>query len=196
MELARDTLRDEPRNTHRANGIHEVINRIDANLHNIFRQLDECLVNMPISFQSDHDEEFIKSVFDKIFENGVVSEDIISNEHSGELKEKSYIINYNSKLVFNFNNNKVKYKFGKIFLEYIVEKLANLNDIISRLSLRSKLGDKSQDELARQLLNEYRTVIREYSTQIEVSLLIRTRFSSEKNNGLVENSLKTINKTS
>jgi hypothetical protein len=192
MELARDTLRDEPVNTHRANGIHEVINRIDANLHNIFRQLDECLLNMPISFQSEQDEEFIKSILDEIFENGVVSEEIISNVDTVGLKGKSYMINYNSKLVFNFNNTKIKYKFGKIFLEYVVDKLEKLDDIMSRLSLRSKLGDKSQDELARQLLTRYRTVIREYSTQIEVSLLIRTRFSSEKKNGFVEDSLKTI----
>lgn len=194
-QVARDTLRNDPQQTRRADTIHQTVDRLDTNLHDLFRQLDVCLRTLPITFHANESTEAIRSVLEYVYEEGTLSVDELPTEHLEEIRQSVPLDVHASKVTFNFQNTTIKYKLGRPFLEFVVDKLTTLDDLLRRLMLRAKLGDTDRDGLARTLFSGYQDMVKQYSKQIRVSLLIRIEIASTEVQAAGQKLLKSPNKT-
>lgn len=193
--MARDTLRNAPRHTQRADTIHQTVDRLDTNLHDLFRQLDVCLRTLPITFHPSKNMEALRSILEYIYNEGTLSVDELPTDHLAEIRDTVPLDIHASKVTFNFQETPVKYRLGRPFLEFIVDKLAALDDLLRRLTLRAKLGDSDRDELARTLFSGYQDMVKRYRDRIRVSLFIRTKIASSEVQSVRQDLRRSVNKT-
>jgi len=178
-EVITGTLSQTQTKTDNVSGFHKSVNKIDTNLNDIFRQINYCLTNLPMSFKKSEDSDLILSVLETIYEKGVICSDHIDSEFLKEIEQSGFISRYSTNYILNFSKLEIKREYGASFLQYLADKLEELDELIQRLAMRAKLGDSERDTLANILFTKYRNVIKELCERIRFQLQIRTELGRD-----------------
>jgi archaellum component FlaC len=178
-EVITTTLSQSQNETDNVSGFHKSINEIDTNLNDIFRQINYCLRNLPMSFKKSGDTNLILSVLETIYSKGVICSDHIDSEFLEEIEQRRFISRYSTNYILNFSKIEIKRECGAPFLQYLVEKLEELDELIQRLVMRARLGDSERDTFANILFTKYRNIIKELCERIRFQLRIRTQLGQD-----------------